>query len=308
MPTTEKPFSVYELERVKRVINSSYERDEPLDYEVKVDGLTVIPRTDDPEAFETITDHVSQRHTIELEIRVYRGKSQHNETTILYFEHNRKPAAQSGATLEGVRDQLRLEFEQEKREMQREWEYRQLQEKYENLSDDHNELQDHAKEMEKELEELRSKKLHLGDVNLLEVGGVVLEGMVRRNPQILAKLPGGQALAGVIEEDNMEKARQMQQESQPKAAPDLGFEFADDSPKINPEDQQYLDLLKRLQATFAPETFLQVMMMLDQFAESPELIGRVETFLQSTQEPEPNTAQEADTDNNNSNPFDDAEL
>jgi hypothetical protein len=44
-------------------------------------------------------------------------------------------------------------------------------------------------------------------VNVGEFASIVLEGFVRRNPQMLAMLPGGEALAGVIEQDNEEREK-----------------------------------------------------------------------------------------------------
>ena len=45
--------------------------------------------------------------------------------------------------------------------------------------------------METELENFRSKRFHFGEINLLDVGGMVLEGMIRRNPGVLLGLLGG---------------------------------------------------------------------------------------------------------------------
>ncbi|MEM6271424.1 MAG: hypothetical protein AAF998_18455 [Bacteroidota bacterium] len=303
----ERPFSNHEMDRIERKLNADLERDEPTDYEVRIDGLLVIERTDDPTLFGSVTDHISLGSTQEVEITLYKGKSQHNDKHTLFIERN-KPQGEKAQSLEGFSSQLRSEFEKQRQYDRLEWDHKALQEKYQKLSSEHDELKEYSDQLEKDLEVFKGKKLHMGNINLGELGGIFLEGFIRRNPQILARLPGGQALAGIIEEDNDIQAAQMQQQFaqpvQPQA--EVSFSAADEpnGPAISPEDQPYLDLLKRIQSAFSQQDFIQVMMILDNFMEQPELIPIVQDLIDGEDHADDQT-QKVETDNPNTEDFTD---
>ena len=89
----------------------------------------------------------------------------------------------------------------------------------------------------------------LGNVNLGELASVVVEGFVRRNPQILAKIPGAEGLAGVIEQDNKDKANGTQQ---PVTETNASFKKAEDETAVvlTEEEKGYLEFMKGIAENF----------------------------------------------------------
>src|SRR5678816_4085855 len=96
----------------------------------------------------------------------------------------------------------------------REHEMNKLREELEAAKLELQETEDYSEKLEKEIEYLKENKFKLGNINIGELASVALEGIVRRNPQILTKLPGGEALAGIIEQDNRDKEKFLSQPSQ----------------------------------------------------------------------------------------------
>ncbi|MEM6268339.1 MAG: hypothetical protein AAF998_02825 [Bacteroidota bacterium] len=270
----EKPFSNHQLEILEKKIQDDYLRDEPCRYEVRVDGVAVIEETTDPDRFGNLTDFVQMSSTQEVQVKIWKGKSQYSDIHLLHLERNKPQNGASGSqSLEGLENKMQHDFDRKLRMKEMEWDHRLLKEKYDDLKGDHDELLEYADKIEEELKDLKAKKLHVGDVSLLEVGGIFLEGFVRRNPQMLARLPGGQALAGIIEHDNRQRAMEMQRQmhAPQSPAPEMTFEPADESgPGGDPANA---DLLFRLRSAFPTETeFNQVMLLLDGLAENPELL------------------------------------
>lgn len=283
----ERPFFNHELERIERKLLSDFEREEPTEYEVWVDGLKVIDRTDDPDQFGTVSNHISLRSTEEVEIILFRGRSQHSDKMTLLLEQN-QPKKSVGATLDGITEDYSKRLKHERLE----WDHQALQEKYNALETDHQELKAHSKQIEEELAQLKDKKLHLGNVNLAELSGVWLEGFIRRNPQMLTRFPGGDALAGIIVEDNQAKAAGVDSSAEPTTPSQGTASFSPAGASTdNPEDQPYIELLKRIRDSFSEQDFLQVMVILDGFITRPDLIPTVKDLLEGEPEPTISTEQ-----------------
>jgi hypothetical protein len=106
----------------------------------------------------------------------------------------------------------------------------------------------------------------------------MLEGFVRRNPQLLAKLPGGEALAGVIEQDNADREKALLDKS---PEPEVTFKkkTSTTDPELSEEDKSYLDFIKSLKDKFDHEQMTSVMLVLDVLAKRPEDIDPTIQFL-----------------------------
>ena len=115
------------------------------------------------------------------------------------------------------------------------------------------ESEDYAEKLEAEILDLRSKKSHLGNVNLGEVASVALEGIVRRNPHWLSTIPGGEGLAGIIEADTKEKQKGLSKTSEPE--PEITFKRKEetsvqDAVVLSEEDKAYIQFMRDLAESF----------------------------------------------------------
>lgn len=273
----DKPDQLYqELERIQHKLDEDSKQGKPSYYDVKVDGITAIERTNNPEKFQLVEDYISILSTQVIDVRFFRGASFRNESVQIFLQGN-MAQSQPSVNLED----LQLRMDEKLTQAKREWAYEQLQRDFDKLKGEYDELSEYADKVEDELKIFRDKKLHLGKVNLGELGGILLEGFIRRNPQILSKLPGGEALAGVITEDNEQKLLEEGSVSTE------GEASVSRSSNESSEDDGYLELLRQIQNSFTQSDFLQVMGILDQFIKDPSLIGVVQELMDSPNSQKP---------------------
>jgi len=136
------------------------------------------------------------------------------------------------------------------------------------------EAEDYIEELEEKLNVYKSKKLHLGDVNLGEVASIVLEGMVKRNPHWVAKLPGGDALAGLIAKEAIDTTAEVVENEvvfKKKAPVEEG---------MSEEMKAQLGFLKQLESHFNQEQLDKIMLILQSFVEEPKNIETVFELLE----------------------------
>jgi hypothetical protein len=247
------------------------ESDPPVQYSVAVDELTVVARTDDPAKFMGHARYVDGE-TTKVTVKLYHGAGNRNEATELWL----KPPRQE-ASLDGIQQQVLAGIAAERRQ----WEYDRAMEQVAALTIEVADNEKYIGELEEKLEEYRGKKLHVGNVNLLEVLGFVAEGFVRRNPSVIARLPGGEALAGAIMDDNRERETGADNGDQ---GPEPAFRRASATaqPQMGEQDAAYLGLIRELGNHFNREEFARVMAIVGELIDNRELLPGVEMFIADT--------------------------
>jgi hypothetical protein len=276
MPVTTEPYNQAKIDSIANLLAVNGEQGMPTDFEIFVDTLKVIPRTSNYERFDTYGDFVNA-DTKSVTIVLFNGQSNRNDK---YIFRLKKEEVQEGLNGFDVDHKISEKLTAERKK----WEFEQLQEKYNVQGKELKEANQYIDELEDMLEKHKNRKFHLGNVNLGELGSVMLEGFVRRNPQLLAKVPGGEALAGIIEEDNAEKAtglplptHQQEAEVTIKKAPHAA---------VSEEEQYYINFMRQLKQAFDKEEFVQVMTILDHLCKDKALIDETLSFItdQNTEE------------------------
>lgn len=258
MPITTEPFNQTKIDSISNLLAMNEEQGTNIDYEVFVDTLKVIPRTDDATRFESYADFVNA-DTRSVTIILFNGQSNRNDKYIFRLKEENPEGLQGMGVDERIHEKLTSERQK--------WEYEQLEEKNQKLKKQLKESEAYIDELEENLVKLRNRKFHLGNLNLGELGSVMLEGFIRRNPQVLAKLPGGEALAGVIEEDN---------QSANAGTSENVVEVASKAPT---HDHPYQDLILQIRQAFNEQDFVFVMQILDALSREPIKIQHVLEYL-----------------------------
>jgi hypothetical protein len=127
---------------------------------------------------------------------------------------------------------------------------------------------------------LKDNKFKLGNINIGELASVALEGIVRRNPQMLTKLPGGEALAGIIEQDNRDKERVL--EHSPSTESQVTVEKAS-GVDITDEEKRHLAYLRKLEQSFNKEQAEMFNSVLGAMVEEPSIIPTLVEFINPKQ-------------------------
>ena len=268
MPFINEKYSEQKIDNLYNYLQNSKEQGEAEDYEIFVDAFKVVKRTNDLARFESYSNFI-QPETKAVTIVIYDGTSPRNTKHIFTIKEDNSNGLNGLDVDTRIEEKLRLEKEK--------WETELLKKENEKLKTELSEAEAYIEELEENAEKAKDKKFRMGDVNVGEFASVILEGFVRRNPQMLAKLPGGEALAGVIEQDNADREKALLDKS-----PEPEVSFKKSSSTINnlsEEDKSYLDFIKSLKDKFDHEQMTSVMLILDVLAKSPADIDPTIQYL-----------------------------
>ena len=97
---------------------------------------------------------------------------------------------------------------------------------------------------------------------------------------MLTKLPGGEALAGIIEQDNRDKERVLAQPSTSESQ--VTFEKASGS-EISDEEKRHLAYLRKLEQSFNKEQAEMFNSVLGAMVEEPSIIPTLVEFINPKQ-------------------------
>lgn len=269
MPVTNDVYDQLKIDKLKHFLEAQAAKEQARPYEIFVDNLKVVSKTDDPKEFDSYEFYMNE-DTEKVRILIYNSHlSPRNDQYCYMVQRNKTEKPLNGlGDIEGIiQDKLAAR--------DREHEMNRLKEELEAAREETAETEAYAKELEKEIAFLKENKFKLGNINLGELASVAIEGIVRRNPQMLAKLPGGEAMAGIIEQDNRDKEKIL---TEAPAEANISVEKGS-TIEITEEEKRHLAYLRKLEQNFNREQAEQFNMVLSAMIEAPVIIPEIITFL-----------------------------
>ncbi|WP_207515034.1 hypothetical protein [Longitalea luteola] len=272
MAVTNEKYDQFKIERLKNFLEDMAAKGQPRYYEIFVDSLKVVPKTDNAEEFENYERYIDDT-TEKVRIVIYgSGLSPRNDQYSFHVQPTRQDKGLSGFNGLGDLDGI---IQEKLATRDREYEMTRLREELQKVKDQLVEAEEYAETLEEQIKLLQDNKYKLGSINVAELASVALEGMIRRNPQLLTKLPGGEALAGIIEQDNQER-QQLSSSAQVEAQASFQKKSTD---QIKPEQLRYIPLLQQLDAAFNTAELEVVMQVLQRLADEPTNLKTVAELL-----------------------------
>jgi len=269
----------YSQERVAQIqdfLDMSYELGKPVEYEVTVDKLKVVRRTADPTQFDSHRRFIT-RHSKEVEITLYTGGSQYSEKIFLTLEEEKPqvPQAPQERGLSGIEIDAKIQegIDRERKKIELE----QLREKNKEQEKEIAELEDEVEKLENVIIDMKGKESPLKGV-FGEIGSVMVESFIRRNPHIIASIPGGQALSGLIEEDNKRLEQGEKEEN------DLHVSFRAQDENESQEVKEAVGFVRYLKENFVKERFQKLITIIKLLADSPERLDEIMNQLKEGKE------------------------
>lgn len=274
MAVTKENFDQFKVDRLKNYLEDMAEKGQPCLYEIFVDSLKVVRKTDDCSDFDNYERYMHE-DTEKVRIVIYSGQSNRNEQYIFYVQNKPKQEANGLGEIDTIvqkelaardrehaMDALRKELEETKKQLAEAEEYHQVLEQ----------------QLEAERSNQNKRKLHIG-----EMLSLALEGMARRNPQWISKVPVvGETLAGIISADNEYQQQQLQAPA-PDAETTASFSKKGMPPTTGSTEQlPYIQLLQQLETVFNEEQLALLWQVLTQFMEEPSKLATVAGLLNIT--------------------------
>lgn len=292
MPNSTAKYEPTKVERLKHLLTSLQEKGKAKFYEIFVDKLKVVEKTDDAAEFDNYLDFLDD-DTLEIKIVIYNtGNSPRNDqyTFELKAKENNNSAKQK-AELSGV--EIGNRIDEKLQAERRKWDMELLQKENAELKNKVSDAEEYIEKLERAYEEEKQKKQKLGGIDVGDLASVALEGLIRRNTHMISKIPGGEALAGIIEQDNMEKSKAL---SAPQEETTTSFQRKEEETEVNSEDEERLQVLEMMQQTFKEQELKDVWNILKKLSEDHSLILPVLDLLNPSTKKETTTTENSEDD------------
>lgn len=272
MSIIKNKFSDARISLLRQFLINNAQNGNPADYEIFVDELKVVGRTNDPHQFDNYEDFLTGE-TRDVTVVRYDGKSRRNTRHIFSFKEETK---QENNPLSGI--DIDKMVEEKLAHHKRQWEFEQLKNKNEELVNQISEAEEFIRKQSKTIEELKEKR-KFEDREFGEIASVVVENLVRRNTHLLKKVPGMEGLAGFIEKDNQTSRQQSIPTEEASLSKNANAE-------LNEEQKVHLEILKQMQNVFSNENLEKVLNLSKIFIQKPKAIDPTVAFAEQWKETE----------------------
>lgn len=270
MPVQFDKFDQPKVDRLKFHLETQAEKGPAKFYEIYVDNLKAVPKTDSPQDFDGYENYLNSDSS-ELKIIIYNtGSSPRNDQYVFSLKaKNPQEALENGLdgfALKGLTKNELFELKvQRDAKVAESLEVIKLKKDIEDLSSQLQENKEYTEKLENGLEIARANGNKIGGVNIGDAISDALEGLVRRNTHIIAQLPGLDGIAKVIEKDNAN------QQNRKAPQPDAEVTFKkkteqSETPELTAQEKQFLDLFKQIQKHFSEDDLTRVIEILDRLS------------------------------------------
>jgi hypothetical protein len=269
MPVTNDNYDQLKIDKLKHFLEEMAQRGFARPFEIFVDNLKVVPKTEDPKEFDNYEYYMNE-DTEKIRILIY--NSQHtprNDQYCFYVQKNKteKPNAINGL---GEIDAI---VQEKFSAREKEYELQRLQKELEDTKQQLEESEEYAEELEKQLDEAKSNKYKLGRLDLVDLATAALGKLAEKNADVLSKV-GLQGLSA-----NKEITDSQTPDTEATFQKKESNNSASNNTQLNPESLQYIPVLQNLDQAFEKQDLEVVMLILQKFSEEPSQLKTVAELL-----------------------------
>lgn len=281
MPIQFDNFDQQKIDRLKNHLVAMAAKNHAKHYEIFVDALKAVPKTDEPSEFEGYEDYMTP-DTEQIKIVIYNtaASPRNDQYVFLLKARNREEATNlglSGMPIKTFSRNSASEWrETQERKTAEAMEILALKKENSELRKELEESEEYADTLAAAVEDAKENANKIGGVHLGDVLSVALEGLVRRNTHIIAQIPAAAGLAGLIEKDNNKPVA-------PQEAAEVSFKKKDTAtslPALSAEEREFVNLFHELQKHFDENEIGQVMEILDAFSKDKTQLQPVLQLIQ----------------------------
>ena len=267
-----QPYDEGQMNRLQKFLGTCSEQNSPRFFEVMVDGIKVISRTNNPSEFSAYKGHLD-RDAKNLKVIIYHDNGFENKDE---YNFSLKEEKENPNHLSGPVD-LDKRITEKITAAKKEWDFDHLVKEKTQLETDLRQANEYIETLEKGIDNFKTKKFQLGDVNLGELASVMFEGILRRNVDKIAKIPGAEALAGIFKDTSPQISKDTQEKKS-----EVTFE-RETATELSEEDKIFLSVAHWLKANFSNEEIEQVNILLNILSKDKKLIVTVLDLLTQNQ-------------------------
>lgn len=285
MPIQFDKFDQQKVDRLKTHLEAQAQKGSPKFYEIFVDSLKAVQKTDEPMEFDGYENYMTA-DTSQIKIVIYNsGISPRNDQYVFSMKaKNPQEALEMG--LDGVSFKMLTKNELCELKANRENHLaeshiiQELKEDIEDLNTEIDEKDSYISLLEKGIEKAKANGNKIGGINLGTALMEGLEGLLRKNTHIIAKVPALEGFAKLIDEDT----QQQHALSSPVEDTEVSFtkktSSASESPALTESETHFLSLFRQLQKTFTEQEIYNVIEILDRLSLDKKQIAPVLVLLE----------------------------
>lgn len=257
MPITTEKYDQLKIDKLKHLLTELEAKGQARPFEIFVDGLKVVPKTEDVKEFENYEYYINE-DSEKIRILIYYSlTSPRNDQYVYYIQRGKLEKPLNGlGELDGI-----IQEKLEARD--REHEARQIKQELEETKKQLEEAEQYAELLEKQLEQANSNKHKLGKLDLVELGSLVLERMAAKNAGALERMGLGSIVAPPVTEAITEPVAASFEKQQQAHLP----------------EQRHIELFQQLESVFDNDQLEIVMQIIGKFAAEPTHLQTVAGLL-----------------------------
>jgi hypothetical protein len=264
MPLHDLKFDQHKIDSLKRYLQREAEKGRKKDYEIMIDGFRVVSRTDDISEFDDYEQEI-KGDTRNISILIFDGPGT-NRNTRYSFSLQGDISNRANGSLNGLGD-IEQVITDKLAEREKEYEAQRLKEQLKDTKVQLTEAEEYAETLERRIKEMEAQRF-TNTVSIGEVAGLVLKSLVKQN---IARIPGGQALAGLLGAD---QPAELPQPTEP-ASGQVSFEKQPDNAVMDEQTRNRLSLIEQMQERFTEQQMIGVFSILDILTAAPDKINLV---------------------------------
>lgn len=296
MPIQFDNFDQQKVDRLKNHLVAMASKGKAKHYEIFVDALKAVPKTDEPSEFDGYEDYMTP-DTEQIKICIYNTSlsPRNDQYVFLLKARNREEATNLGLSGTPVKTFSRNSLTEwrEKQEFKDAQSQELIALKRENaeLRRELAESEEYADQLAAAVEAAKENGNKIGGVHWGDVISVALEGLVKRNTHLIAQIPGASGLAGLIEKDN-NKTLEIGQENK-----EVSFKKKDTvstQPTLTPQEKEFVSLFHELQKLFSPEEITQIIELLDAMSKDKSMLNDVLEYVSGEESEEESETNETE--------------
>lgn len=289
MPIQFDNFDQQKIDRLKNHLVAMAEKGKAKYYEVFVDGLKAVPKTDEPSEFDGYEDYMTI-DTEQIRITIYNSASSPRNDQYVFMLKARSRDEANNIGLNGFqvksysKNSISDWRQQQNVRTAEQMEIAALKKENAELRNDLQEAEEYADKLANAVEAAKANGNKIGGVHWGEVFSVAIEGLVRRNTHIIAQIPAVSGLAGIIEKDN-------NRIESPQENAEVSFKKKESSlpnnntaPALTEQEQAFVNLMRELEKLFTEDEMGQIMQILDTLSKDKTQLQPVAELLNETEE------------------------
>jgi hypothetical protein len=278
MPIQFHKFDQQKIDNIKTTLDSFATKGEPRTYEIAVDGIKAVIKTEDPNEFYKYEDYMTE-NTSEIRIKVYSGSSPRNDQYSFAMKaKTEKEALDHG--LDGFSSKSYSESEVKEMAAQRQKQNAELEElallrlKVVEQEAKIKENLDLVATMQKIIDKAKENGNKIGGVHLGDLLSMALEGFVKRNAPAIAKATGFEGFAGAFSnEGNTEQSQENNEASFKKKQ-------SSNETNLSEHEKEFIILFHELEKVFNQDEMLQVISVLQMLSKDKSQLTPVVQLLE----------------------------